>query len=211
VTFRIPSYLGTLGGLIQQQLTMALLSVLFGLALSLPIGLACVRWKKAYPPVLVAATVFYSIPSLAVFVILVDFTGLTQTTVIIPLSIYSLAVLIPNIVDGLRSVPDDVRMAATAMGFTGLRRLVQVDLPIAVPAIMAGLRVAVVMNISMVSIGALIGVGAFGELFTAAAQLSRSDLAVTGIVIMVVMALVADMLLVLAQRLLTPWNRRRRA
>jgi osmoprotectant transport system permease protein len=190
---------------------MALLSVLFGFLIALPVGLACARWKQIYPPVLAVATIIYSIPSLALFMLLVNYTGLTQTTVIIPLSGYSLAILIPNVVDGLRSVSDDVRLSATAMGFTGLRRLVQVELPLAVPAIMAGLRVAAVGNISMVSVGALIGVGAFGGLFTAAAQLSRSDLAVTGIVSILIMALLADLTLVAAQRLLTPWNRRRRA
>jgi osmoprotectant transport system permease protein len=209
--FKIPSYLGTFWDLVQQQLTIALSSVLFGLIIALPVGLACARWKRVYPPVLALVTIVYSLPSIALFMLLLPFSGLTQTTIIIPLTLYSLAALIPNVVDGIRSVPDEVRLAAVAMGFTGLRRLLLVDLPLAVPAIVAGLRVATVGNISMVSVGALIGQGAFGALFTAASQLDRTDLAWKGIIAIVVMALVIDLALVLVQRLLTPWNKRRTA
>jgi osmoprotectant transport system permease protein len=207
----IPSDVGTYGSLIQQQLTMALLSVLYGFIIAVPLALLIVRFPKSYGPVVGVLTVVYSLPSIALFALLVPSTGLTQTTVIIPLSLYSLAALVPNIVDGLQGVPEDVRLAAIAMGYTGPRRLFAVDLPLAVPAIMAGLRVATVGNISMVSVGTVIGVGAFGALFTEAAQLDRSDLAITGIVAIVVLALACDLLLVLTQRLLTPWNKRRSA
>lgn len=207
----IPSYLGTYGSLIQQQLTMALLSVLFGLIMALPVALLCVRYPRIYPAMVGLVTVIYSLPSIALFVLLVPSTGLTQTTVIIPLSMYSLAALVPNIVEGIRGIPEDVRLAAVAMGYTGARRVIAVDLPLAVPPIMAGLRVATVGNISMVSVGTVIGVGAFGALFTAAAQLNRADLAVTGIVVIVALALACDLLLVIIQRLLTPWNKRRSA
>lgn len=205
----IPSYLGTYGSLIQQQLTMALLSVLYGLIAAIPLALLCVRYPRAYPPVVAVLTVIYSLPSIALFGLLVPSTGLTQTTVIIPLAFYSLAALVPNIVDGVRGIPEDVRLAAIAMGYTGARRLFAVDLPLAVPPIMAGLRIATVGNISMVSVGTVIGVGAFGALFTAAAQLPESDLAVIGIICIVVLALACDLLLVVTQRLLTPWNQRR--
>jgi osmoprotectant transport system permease protein len=205
----IPSYLGTYGSLIQQQLTMALLSVLFGLIAAVPLALLCVRYPKIYPPIVAVLTVIYSLPSIALFVLLVPSTGLTQTTVIIPLTLYSLAALVPNIVEGVRGIPEDVRLAAVAMGYTGARRLVAVDLPLAVPPIMAGLRIATVGNVSMVSVGTVICVGAFGALFTVAAQLSRSDLAITGVIVIVLLALACDLLLVVTQRLLTPWNKRR--
>ncbi|NUR30163.1 MAG: ABC transporter permease [Catenulispora sp.] len=205
----IDSYLGTYGSLIRQQLTMALLSVLFGLVIAVPLALLCVRYPRIYPPVVAVLTVLYSLPSIALFVLLVPSTGLTQTTVIIPLSLYSLAALVPNIVDGVRGIPEDVRLAAVAMGYTGVRRLVAIDLPLAVPPIMAGLRVATVGNISMVSVGTVIGVGAFGALFTVAAQLTRTDLAVTGVVMIVALALACDLVLVVTQWLLTPWNRGR--
>jgi osmoprotectant transport system permease protein len=209
--FRIPTYLGTFWDLVQQQLTIALSSVLFGLVIALPVGVACTRWKRLYPPVLAVVTVLYSLPSIALFMLLLPFTGLTQTTIIIPLTFYSLAALIPNVHDGIAGVPEDARLAAVAMGFSGLRRLLVVDLPLAVPPIIAGLRVATVSNISMVSVGALIGQGAFGALFTSAAQLDRTDLAWKGIIAIIVMALAVDLLLVGAQRLLTPWNKRRSA
>jgi osmoprotectant transport system permease protein len=209
--FHIPSYIGTFWGLVQDQLTMALTSVFLGLLIALGVGLLCVRWKKVYPPVLAVVTIIYSVPSLALFMLLLPFTGLTQTTVIIPLTFYSLSALIPNVYDGLAGVPEDVRLAAVAMGFSGPRRLLTVDLPLAVPPIMAGVRVATVSNISMVSIGALISQGAFGELFTDAAQLGRTDYAWKGIITIVVMALAIDLLLVLIQKLLTPWNKRRTA
>ena len=160
----IPSYLGTYGSLIQQQLTMALLSVLFGFVIAVPLALLCVRFPRIYPPVVAVLTVVYSLPSIALFVLLVPSTGLTQTTVIIPLSFYSLAALVPNIVDGVRGIPEDVRLAAVAMGYTGVRRLFAVDLPLAVPPIMAGLRVATVGNVSMVSVGTVIVVAALAVL-----------------------------------------------
>lgn len=208
-TFDIPGFLGSFGDLLRQHLTMALVSALLGLAISLPLGLLCVRWRRLYPPVLALASILYSIPSLAFFVLLIASTGLTEKTVIIPLTVYTLAVLVPNIVDGLRSIPEDVRQAAIAMGFSAPRRLLQVDLPLALPAVMAGLRVVVVSNISMVSVGALIGVGAFGALFTAAAQFQRTDYAWTGIVVSVAMALVADLVLIAIGWLLTPWTRKK--
>ncbi len=105
-------------------------------------------------------------------------------------------------------MPDSVRQSAVAMGFSTPRRLLTVDLPLAIPAVVAGLRVATVANISMVSVGALIGMGAFGALFTASVQLDRLDLAIIGIIATVVMALVVDAVLVLVQRLTTPWMRR---
>jgi len=205
--FDIPGYLGTFSGLLTQHLTMALSAALLGLAVAIPLGIACVRWTNLYPPVLGTTSVLYSIPSLSLFVFLINYTGLSELTVVIPLTLYTLAVLVPNVVDGMRGVPADTRTAATALGLSPLRCVLAVELPLALPAIIAGLRVAVVSNISMVSIGALIGLGAFGTLFTAAAQLDRPDLAVTGIVISVGMALVCDLFLILLGVALTPWTR----
>lgn len=204
---RIPAYLGTFWELTSDHLVMALGASFLGLLVALPLGLMCVRWPRVYPPVLTVASVLYSVPSLAFFVLLIAFTGISRTTVVIPLAVYALAGLVPNIVDGLRSVPESVRQSAIAMGFSAPRRLLTVDLPLALPAVIAGLRVATVANISMVSVGALIGMGAFGSLFVASVQLDRLDLAVTGIVATIVMALVVDAVLVAVQWLATPWLR----
>lgn len=204
----IPGYLGSFGELLTDHLVMALGASLLGLTVALPLGLVCVRWPRLYPPALAVSSVLYSIPSLAFFVLLIAFTGISRTTVVLPLAVYTLAGLVPNVVDGLRAVPDSVRQSAVAMGFSGRRRLLTVDLPLAVPAVLAGLRVATVANISMVSVGALIGMGAFGSLFTASVQLNRVDLAFTGIAVTIVMALVVDAVLLFAQWLVTPWMRR---
>jgi osmoprotectant transport system permease protein len=126
------------------HLRLGLLPVLFGLIISVPLGILCHRYRWLYPPVLTVANILYSIPSLALFMIFVRYTGLTERTVMIPLTIYTLSVLVPNVVDGLASVPEPVRLAATAMGFGAIRRVVQVELPIAVPVVIAGVRVAAV-------------------------------------------------------------------
>jgi osmoprotectant transport system permease protein len=200
---------------IQQLLTdnvvMALLPVLLGLVVALPLGLASARWRWLYQPTVGFMNVIYSLPSLAVFIVLIPLTGLAErATVIIPLTFYTLAVLIPAVVDGLTSIPDHVRQSAVAMGFTPLRRLVRVELPIAAPVVLAGLRVATVSSISLVSVGALIGRGGLGYLFIDGWQRQFPTPIVVGIVLVLILAVVADGLLVVAQRLLTPWARARR-
>jgi osmoprotectant transport system permease protein len=192
-----------------QHAYLALVPVLAGLAVSLPLGVLCVRFGWLYPPVLGLTSVLYALPALALFVILIDYTGLTDTTVMIPLGVYSLAAIFPSVVDGLRSVPAPVRQAAIAMGFGTWRRLIRVELPIAIPVIIAGLRVATVSSISLVSVGALIGTGGLGYLFTDGEARGFTTEIVVGVVLIVILALVADGILVLARRLLTPWERRR--
>ncbi|MEU3661537.1 ABC transporter permease subunit [Streptomyces sp. NPDC032940] len=205
--FDIPSDLqNTYSGLIGLHLREALLPVLAGLLLALPVAQLCVRFRWLYPPVLGVTTVFYAIPSLAVFVVLIDYTGQTELTVMIPLAVYSLVVLVPAIVDGVRSVPQETLAAATAMGFGPVRRYLQVQLPIAVPAILAGLRVATASSISLVSVGALIGnQGALGNLLADAQKYDRPELAVNSVVTTAVLAVLCDAALVLARTLLTPW------
>ena len=189
----------------------ALLGVLpavIGLAIALPLGVACARWRWFYVPVLPLTTILYAIPSLALFVVLIDYTGLSNTTVIIPLTLFSLCVLVPNVVDGLRSVPQPVRQAATAMGFGPMRRLVRVELPLAVPVIIAGLRIAVVSSISLASVGQLIGVGSLGYFFLDGFQRDFPEEIYVGGAAIIVLAFVCDLLLVGTRRLATPWSRR---
>ncbi len=196
---------------LREHLPMSVLPVLFGLVISLPLGIACVRWPRLYPPVLALTSVLYALPSIALFAILVNFTGLEPITAIIPLTLYTLSVLLRNVVDGLRAVPESVRQSAVAMGFSPLRRLVQVELPIAAPVVIAGTRVATVSNISLVSVGGLIGLGGLGQLFTDGFQLHQTTRIIMGIVLTVALAVVADGILVILQRVLTPWARRPRA
>jgi osmoprotectant transport system permease protein len=194
---------------IWESVKLGVTPALLGLIISVPLGIACVRWKWLYPPVLSGASVLYALPSLALFIVLIPYTGLTDTTVIIPLTLFSLCVLVPNVVDGLRSVPEDVRQAATAMGFGALRRLAQVELPIAVPVVIAGLRVAVVSSISLASVGQLIGVSSLGYLIIDGYQRDFVTEILIGGGLIIALALVCDVLLVLLRRALTPWRPRR--
>jgi osmoprotectant transport system permease protein len=208
--FRMPSDLQhSYLGLVAWHLQLALIPVLLGLLIALPFGQLCIRFRWLYAPMLGVTTVLYAIPSLAFFVVLIDWTGQSDTTVMIPLTIYTLVILIPAIIDGVRSVPVETHAAATAMGFGSARRYFQIDLPIAVPAIIAGLRVATVSSISLVSVGALIGdQGALGNLLEDATQYHRPILAWSSVITTAVLAILIDGLLVLLRRLLTPWAAR---
>ncbi|GAB1338511.1 ABC transporter permease subunit [Streptomyces sp. E-15] len=211
--FDLPSDLQhSWSGLVGLHLREALLPVLAGLLISLPVAQLCVRFRWIYPPVLGVATVLYAIPSLAFFVVLIDYFGQSETTVMIPLALYSLVVLVPAIVDGVRSVPPETLAAAQAMGFGAVRRYFQVQLPIAVPAIIAGLRVATVSSISLVSVGMLIGnQGALGNMLYDAQTYHRPALAVNAVLTIAVLGILADTALVVVRRLLTPWMPRKGA
>lgn len=183
---------------------------LIGLVISVPLGIASVARRWLYPPLLSLTSALYALPSLALFVVLIDYTGLGNLTVIIPLTLFSLCVLLPNVVDGLRSVPEPVRQAATAMGFTQVRRLVRVELPLSAPVVIAGLRVAVVSSISLASLGQLIGVSSFGYFFIDGLQRAFPTEIYVGLALTLLLALLCDLILVGIRRLLTPWARGRR-
>ncbi|MDE3719766.1 ABC transporter permease [Nocardiopsis sp. N85] len=194
-----------------EHIRLAYSSIAIGLALAIPLGLACVRWRILYPPLLTGVNVLYAVPSIALFFLMLPYTGFSDWTAIVPLALYTLVILLPNVVDGLRQVPDHVRQAAVAMGFGPLRRLISVETPVALPIIIAGLRVASVATISMVSVASLVGLGGLGRLILSDGFRRQFDAPIiVGIVLVVALALVTDALLVLAQRLLTPWARRDR-
>jgi len=196
--------------LLRQHVVLALVPVLVGLVVALPVGYVAARWRRLYPPLLAVSGIIYSIPSLALFVVLPGILGtqiLDPANIVIALSLYTLALLARTVVDGLVSVPDSVVQAATAMGFGRIRRLVHVELPIAVPVVVSGLRVAAVANISLVSVGAVIGVGGLGQLFTSGFQLDFLTPIWVGVALSVLLALSVDSVLVFGQRVLTPWAR----
>lgn len=206
-------HLDRIGALLGEHVYLALLPVVVGLAIALPLGVLAARFPRLYPPMLATAGILYSIPSLALFVVLPGILGtriLDPINVVAALTVYTVALLVRTVVDGLRSVPDHVRQAATAMGFGTVRRLVQVELPLAVPVVIAGLRVATVSNISLVSVGSLIGIGGLGGLFVQGLQRDFPTPIVVGLVLTIALALLADLTLLLVQRLLTPWERGRR-
>jgi len=200
--------------LLREHIYLAIIPVVLGLVIALPLGwLASARPRWA-TPLLATTGVLYTVPSLAVFLLLPPILGtgiLDRINIVVALTIYTVALLLRSVIDGLSSVPEHVRIAAIALGYGPLRRLVGVDLPIAVPVIMAGLRVATVANVSLVSVGALIGVGGLGELFTRGFQIGDTNPIIAGVVLSVLLALSADAVLVLVQWTATPWTRLGRA
>ncbi len=206
----IPANADRILSLVVEHLRLALIPVVVGLVLSVPLGWLANRYPLARAVFVPAAGVLYTIPSLTLFVVLPGILGtriLSEINIIVALTIYAVSLLIRNVIDGLRSVPPDVQQAAIAVGYGPLRRLLTIELPIAVPVIFAGLRVVTVANISMVSVGAIIGVGGLGVLFTDGFQREYFSPIVVGIVLTLLLALVVDLLLVLLRRLLTPWDR----
>ena len=193
---------------------LSVLPVLIGLALSLPLGWLARRYRWLYTPVVSISGLLYTIPSIALFVILPSILGtkiLSPINVVVALSLYTVALLVRVVADGLASVPEDVAQAATAMGYTRVQRVLRVELPVAVPVIAAGLRVASVSNVSAVAVASTIGVPELGQLFTNGFQLSVAGPyyppIVLGLVLCVLLALVLDLLIVLGNRMLTPWRR----
>jgi osmoprotectant transport system permease protein len=190
-----------------EHIELTVLAVLFGLAIALPLALLSVRYRRLYGPVLAITGVLYTIPSLALFALLLPLTGLSRTTALIPLTLYTLLILVRNTVTGLDGVPLDVKDAATGMGYSPSRRLVRVELPLALPAIIVGIRIATVTTIGLVTVTALIGQGGLGELMLDGLQRDFRTPLTVGIVLSLALAVVADLLLVLALRLATPWQR----
>ena len=190
-----------------QHIEITLAALALGAVIAFPVGLIAYRWSRSYPPILAINQVIYTITSLSLFVLLINACGLGTEPVIIGLAIYSLVILVRNLVEGLRGVPPEVTDAATAMGYKETKRLFAVELPLALPAIVAGLRVATVSTISLVSVGALVGTGGLGQLFIHGFQIDNPIEIWTGILLTVVLALVFDLLIVGGGRLLTPWTR----
>ena len=185
------------------------ITLAIGLVIALPLGVACFRWKRVYPAVLGVAGVIYTIPSLALFALLIPFTGLSRTTSIIPLVSYTLLILVRNVVAGLQSVPEEVRESATGMGYAPLRQLLRIELPMAVPAIMAGIRITSVTTIGLVTITSLIGEESLGILILDGLYRDFRTPLVVGTLCIVALSALADVGFLVLERLLTPWSRKR--
>ncbi len=193
-----------------EHLWLSLIPVVVGALLALPLGYLAVRRPTLYQPVVNLGGLIYSIPSLALFLLIPVVIGvgvLSPLNVLVGLSLYTLALLTRTVADALISVQGQTTQAAYAMGYRPLRQLFAVELPMALPVIFAGLRVATVANISLVSVGALVGAGGLGNLFTSGFQLGFTEPIIIGIVLSMLLAGLADVLLVLTQRRLTPWTR----
>jgi osmoprotectant transport system permease protein len=197
-------------GLTLEHLVFALVPVVLGIVLALPLGWLANRTGVGRSITINVAGLLYTVPSLALFVILPPLLGtqiLDPVNVIVALTVYTVALLVRTVADALSAVPAMVVNAATAMGYRPLRRFVAVELPLSVPVVVAGVRVAAVSSISLVTVGSVIGFGGLGKMFTDGFQRDIPQEIVAGIVLVLLMALVVDGALVLIGRLLTPWSR----
>jgi len=176
-----------------------------GLAISLPLGIVAYRHRRLYTPVSWFASLLYTIPSLALFALLVPYAGLSTLTAEIGLVSYTLLILIRNIVSGLEGVPSDVREAARGMGYSDRQLLWRVEIPLALPVIIAGVRIATVTTIGLVTVTALIGQGGLGALILQGYRQDFPTPAYAGAALSVVLAVLSDVVLLTIQRFLTPW------
>jgi len=193
---------------LRQHVELTAIAVAIGLFISFPLGLAARRWRRSEGPILGVTGALFTIPSLALFALLVPLTGLSRLTAEIGLVIYTLLILVRNIVAGLDGVPDDVRDAAHGMGYRPLGQLVRVELPLAVPVIVAGVRIATVTTIGLVTVTGLIGQGGLGAFIIEGINRDFRTPVVVGSVLSVALAVVADVGLAGLSRLLSPWDRR---
>lgn len=200
--------------LTMQHIMLAVVPTIVGLVLAVPIGMLLHQTRTARRVAVVLSSVIFTIPSLALFVVIPAVIGtqmLDPLNVIVALSLYSVALLVRTVLESLDSVDEDVRAAAEAIGTSKLRQVVFNDLPLAIPVLTAGTRVVAVTNVSLVSVGAVIGVGGLGQLFTAGYQRNYPDQILAGILAILVLAFLFDRLLSLIGNLLTPWLRAQRA
>jgi len=189
-----------------QHLEMVLLAVLIGFVVAFALALLAHRTRWLQPPLLAATGVLYTIPSIAFFFLLLPVTGFGRDTAIIVLAAYTLQIIYRNTMLGLTNVPASVKDAARGMGFTKRQILWRVELPLAVPEIIAGLRVAVVSTIAIATLAVLISAGGLGtEMYGANLNFPTAIIIATAIVIL--MALAFDLVLLTVQRLVTPWRR----
>jgi osmoprotectant transport system permease protein len=191
-------------------LWLAAVPVVVGLVVALPIGWLASRYRWSYPPITSATGLLYTIPSLVMFLVLPGILGtriLDPINVAVGLTVYSIALLVRTVADGLNSVSSGTLDAAAAMGYTGRQRLIAVQLPLAVPVIGAGLRVAAVSNVSLVSVASVIGVTQLGQLFVIGYTEDSVPPTILGLIIFVVLALLFDVIILGLIRALTPWQR----
>ncbi|WP_431782568.1 ABC transporter permease [Streptomyces chumphonensis] len=194
-----------------QHIWITLTSVGVALLVALPLALVARRWRAAAGPVLGLTTVLYTVPSLAMFALLLPLLGLSPAVVVTGLVLYSLTLLVRNILAGLASVPEETREAARGMGYGPARMLVGVELPLALPGVLAGVRIATVSTVSLTTVGSIVGYGGLGNLIYSGMDSFFKAEVLTASVLCVVLAVLFDVALLGLQRLLTPWARARRA
>jgi osmoprotectant transport system permease protein len=190
----------------REHLFITLSAVLLGFLVAMPLSLLARRSARVEAVVLALSTGVYTIPSLALFPLIVPFTGLSRTTVIIGLALYSLTILVRNTTEGLRGVPDDVVESATGLGYSPRRLLWRIELPLALPVIMAGLRIATVSTVALTTVGALVAYGGLGNLLYNGVRTEFRAQVMAASLICVAIAVLLDLLLLAVQKGLTPWT-----
>ena len=195
-----------------QHIFLCFISLAIALVISVPLGILAARYRRLYPPLTAITGFFYTIPSFSMFTILLFVIGFSvgRTPAIIALVLYSLLVLIRNVVTGLDSVPPETKDAARGMGLTDRQILWRVELPLALPVIVAGMRIAIVTVIGIAVIGAYIGAGGLGDLIFDGITRDFPTMYIAGAVLATLLAIGSDLLFVGAERLLSPWARRAR-
>lgn len=202
--------LGLILDLTLVHLRQSIIPIVIGFVLSLPLGWIAWRFRLVRGPIIVLTGLLYTIPSLALLILLpatLGYSAISESNLVIALTIYAIAILVRAVSDGLDSVDDDVRQAATATGFAPFRRFWSVEFPLAGPVILAGLRVTAVSTISLATVGTLIGVTNLGYLFTNGLERRIIAEVVAGVIAVVIIALVIDLILLLLGRALMPWTR----
>lgn len=189
-----------------EHVVLTVMAVAIGLVVSLPAAIFVVHHPRLKGAVVGTAGVIYTIPSLALYAVLVPYTGLSRTTALVPLSLYTLLILVRNTVTGLEQVPSEIRDAADGMGYSRRARLMRVELPLALPSIMAGIRIATVSTIGMLTIAALVGLGGLGQLILIGLNRPMRTAVTIGAVGSILLAVGADLILATVQRRLTPWS-----
>ncbi len=208
------THLHSAWALTQIHLRLSLVPLVLGLLIAVPLGAFIWRRTGLRRVTTLAASIIFTIPSLALFVVLpliIPTRILDETNVIVALTLYTTALLVRAVPEALDAVPDHVRDAASAVGYTRVGQLLKVELPLSLPVLVAGLRVVAVTNISMVAVGSVIGIGGLGTWFTEGYQSDKSDQIVAGIIAIFLLAIVVDVLILLAGRLITPWARAAKA
>jgi osmoprotectant transport system permease protein len=191
----------------RQQLEMVVISVLIGFAIAFVLALLARRFRYLDPPLLAGTGILFAIPSVAFFLLLLPITGRGRETAIIALTAYTLQIIYRNVMVGFRNVPESSKDAARGMGLTERQILWKVEVPLAIPEIVAGLRVAVVSTMAIATLATFVHAGGLGEKITGRGNLSFPTTIIIAGALAILMALVLDALLLLGQRFATPWRR----
>jgi osmoprotectant transport system permease protein len=204
--FQDSSHQHQISAYLREHLILTALSVAFGVAIALPLAVLAARSRAVAAVVIPTVNAIYTIPSVALLGLLLTITGSGPEPALIALTMYSLAILVRNFLEGLRGVPGEVLDAADGMGYTRRRRLVRVELPLALPAIVAGIRLATVSTIGLVTVTFIVDQGGLGRFIQDGYQREFHTPLIVGIVLSVALAVLADLVLVRLERAVTPWR-----